>query len=318
MKKRIVIALGGNALGKTPEEQLKLVKKTAKNIVELALDGFDIIVTHGNGPQVGMINLAMETSHEEGVTPSVPFAEVGAMSQGYIGYHLQQSIQKELLKHHMRKSCITLITQVLVDKEDPAFKNPTKPIGDFYTKAQALKLTKEKGYVMKEDAGRGYRRVVASPKPVKIIESGIIRDLLEDHNIVIAAGGGGIPVVEKWNSLRGIDAVIDKDLTSARLASEVKADIFLILTAVDKVYLNYGKEDQQGLNFMSLKEAKQYIEEGQFSEGSMLPKVEACMDFVRHRRTGQAIITSFDRSLDALLGKTGTVITRKVDQNGKK
>ena len=318
MKKRIVIALGGNALGKTPEEQLKLVKKTAKNIVELALDGFDIIVTHGNGPQVGMINLAMETSHEEGVTPSVPFAEVGAMSQGYIGYHLQQSIQKELLKHHMRKSCITLITQVLVDKEDPAFKNPTKPIGDFYTKAQALKLTKEKGYVMKEDAGRGYRRVVASPKPVKIIESGIIRDLLEDHNIVIAAGGGGIPVVEKWNSLRGIDAVIDKDLTSARLASEVKADIFLILTAVDKVYLNYGKEDQQGLNFMSLKEAKQYIEEGQFSEGSMLPKVEACMDFVRHRRTGQAIITSLDRSLDALLGKTGTVITRKVDQNGKK
>lgn len=318
MKKRIVIALGGNALGKTPEEQLKLVKKTAKNIVELALDGFDIIVTHGNGPQVGMINLAMETSHEEGVTPSVPFAEVGAMSQGYIGYHLQQSIQKELLKHHMRKSCITLITQVLVDKEDPAFKNPTKPIGDFYTKAQALKLTKEKGYVMKEDAGRGYRRVVASPKPVKIIESGIIRDLLEDHNIVIAAGGGGIPVVEKWNSLRGIDAVIDKDLTSARLACEVKADIFLILTEVDKVYLNYGKEEQQGLNFMSLKEAKQYIEEGQFSEGSMLPKVEACMDFVRHRRTGQAIITSLDRSLDALLGKTGTVITRKVDQNGKK
>ena len=318
MKKRIVIALGGNALGKTPEEQLKLVKKTAKNIVELALDGFDIIVTHGNGPQVGMINLAMETSHEEGVTPSVPFAEVGAMSQGYIGYHLQQSIQKELLKHHMRKSCITLITQVLVDKEDPAFKNPTKPIGDFYTKAQALKLTKEKGYVMKEDAGRGYRRVVASPKPVKIIESGIIRDLLEDHNIVIAAGGGGIPVVEKWNSLRGIDAVIDKDLTSARLACEVKADIFLILTAVDKVYLNYGREYEQGLNFMSLKEAKQYIEEGQFSEGSMLPKVEACMDFVRHRRTGQAIITSLDRSLDALLGKTGTVITRKVDQNGKK
>ena len=318
MKKRIVIALGGNALGKTPEEQLKLVKKTAKNIVELALDGFDIIVTHGNGPQVGMINLAMETSHEEGVTPSVPFAEVGAMSQGYIGYHLQQSIQKELLKHHMRKSCITLITQVLVDKEDPAFKNPTKPIGDFYTKAQALKLTKEKGYVMKEDAGRGYRRVVASPKPVKIIESGIIRDLLEDHNIVIAAGGGGIPVVEKWNSLRGIDAVIDKDLTSARLACEVKADILVSLTAVKKVYLNYGKEDQQGLNFMSLKEAKQYIEEGQFSEGSMLPKVEACMDFVRHRRTGQAIITSLDRSLDALLGKTGTVITRKVDQNGKK
>lgn len=318
MKKRIVIALGGNALGKTPEEQLKLVKKTAKSIVELARDGFDVIVTHGNGPQVGMINLAMETSHEEGVTPSVPFAEVGAMSQGYIGYHLQQSIQKELLKHHMRRSCIALITQVLVDKQDPAFKNPTKPIGDFYTKAQALKLTKEKGYVMKEDAGRGYRRVVASPKPVKIIESGIISDLLEDHNIVIAAGGGGIPVVEKWKSLRGVAAVIDKDLTSARLACEVKADVFLILTAVDKVYINYGKENQKGLDFMSLKEAQQYIDEKQFAEGSMLPKVEACMDFVKHRRTGQAIITSLDRALDAVLGKTGTVITRKDTKNGKK
>ena len=318
MKKRIVIALGGNALGKTPEEQLKLVKKTAKSIIELAMDGFEIVVTHGNGPQVGMINLAMENSYEDGDTPAMPFAECGAMSQGYIGYHLQQAIQREILKHNLRRSCITLITQVLVDKNDPAFKDPTKPIGDFYTKAQALKITKEKGYVMKEDAGRGYRRVVASPKPLKIIEAGVIRDLLEDRNIVVAAGGGGIPVVRKWNSLRGIDAVIDKDLTSACLAVDLKADIFLILTAVDKVYLNYGKSSQKGIDMMTVKEAKQYIEDKQFSKGSMLPKVEACMEFVKHRRTGQAIITSLDHALEALMGKTGTVITRKGDVYGKK
>lgn len=313
MRKRIVIALGGNALGNTPEEQLKSVKKAAVSIVDLVEDGFDIVVTHGNGPQVGMINEAMEAGSKD-----MPFAECGAMSQGYIGYHLQQSIGKEIVKRRLRRNCITVITQVLVDKDDPAFDNPTKPIGDFYTKAQALKIAKEKGYVMKEDAGRGYRRVVASPKPVKIIESKVIRDLMNKGNIVVAAGGGGVPVVKKYNTLRGVDAVIDKDLTSARLARELKADIFLILTAVDKVYINYGEKDQQGINVMSVKEARQYIKEGQFSEGSMLPKVEACIEFAKSMRTGQAIITSLNKADDALLGKTGTIIVRKEIGNGKK
>lgn len=313
MKKRIVIALGGNALGNTPEEQLKSVKKAAKSIVELAEDGYDVVVTHGNGPQVGMINLAMEAGKTE-----MPFAECGAMSQGYIGYHLQQSIGKEIVKRHLRRQCITIITQVLVDGKDPAFKNPTKPIGEFYTKAQALKISKEKGYVFKDDAGRGYRRVVPSPKPLKIIETKVIRDLVAKRNIVIAAGGGGIPVVKKYNTTKGVDAVIDKDLTSARLAVDLKADIFLILTAVDKVYLDYGTKKQKPLDMMSIKQAKQYMEEKQFSEGSMLPKIEACIDFVKRHRGGQAIITSLEKADDALLGKTGTVIVRKENNNGKK
>lgn len=311
MRKKMVIALGGNALGNTPEEQLKLVKKTAKTIVDLVKEGYDIVVTHGNGPQVGMINLAMEVAHEEENTPSMPFAECGAMSQGYIGYHLQQSIQKELLDRNIRKNCITIITQVLVDSKDPAFKNPTKPIGSFYTKEEALEISKETGYIMKEDAGRGYRRVVASPTPLKIVEKKVIKDLLMHKNIVIAAGGGGIPIVKKGNTVRGVDAVIDKDKTSARLALDIKADIFLILTAVDKVCLNYGTENEKKLDVMSVKEAKEYIKNNEFKEGSMLPKVEACLDFVTHKREGCAIITSLAKAHDALLLKNGTLIVRK-------
>ena len=310
MRKKIVVALGGNALGNSPKEQLKLVKQTAKYIVELA-DTYDVVVTHGNGPQVGMINMAMEVSHEEVNTPQVPFAECGAMSQGYIGYHLQQSIQEELVKHNMRKNCVTVITQVVVDKKDKAFSNPTKPIGSFYTKEEAEKMELERGYTFKEDAGRGYRRVVPSPQPKKIVEAKTISLLLQNKNIVIAGGGGGIPVVYHYNKLKGVDAVIDKDKTSARLAIDMKADVFLILTAVEKVCINYNTANEKKIDFLTPKQAKQYMKTGEFKEGSMLPKIEACLSFVEKRREGQALITSLDKAKEALEGKTGTVISRK-------
>lgn len=310
MRKKIVIALGGNALGNTPEEQLELVKNTAKSIVDLVEKGNNVIITHGNGPQVGMINLAMEVSHQEIESPEMPFAECGAMSQGYIGYHLQQSIQKELVKRGMRKNCLTVITQVEVDNTDPAFKNPTKPIGSFYTKEEADKLIEEKGYTMKEDAGRGYRRVVASPAPQKIVEIKTIKELLKKGNIVIACGGGGIPVVKYRKGYKGVDAVIDKDRTSARLALDLKADMLLILTAVDSVYINYKEEDEQKIRKMTVEEAKEYIKDKEFSEGSMLPKVQACIEFASKSK-GYAMITSLKKAKLALEGKTGTIISKK-------
>ncbi len=309
---KIVIALGGNALGKTPEEQLKLVQNTAKSIVEIVKEGHEVIIAHGNGPQVGMINLAMDFACENNAgTPNMPFAECGAMSQGYIGYHLQQSISEELRKNNINKDCVTLITQVEVDKNDKAFNNPTKPVGMFYSKEDALKIEKEKGYTFVEDAGRGYRRVVPSPKPINIIELNVIKQLIENNNIVIAVGGGGIPVIKTENGYVGTDAVIDKDLSSAKLATQLNADILLILTAVDKVYINYNKSNQESLDEITLEEAQKYIEEGQFAKGSMLPKVEACMNFVKSYPEGKAIITSLDNAREALLGKTGTVIKNK-------
>ncbi len=310
MKKRIVIALGGNALGNSPEEQLRLVQSTAKTIVDLAND-YDIVVTHGNGPQVGMINMAMEVAHDEVDSPDVPFAECGAMSQGYIGYHLQQSIQEELYKRGMRKNCATVLTQVVVDKKDKAFSKPTKPIGNFYTKEEADELAKQRGYIFKEDAGRGYRRVVASPEPKKIVESKTIKLLLKNRNIVIAGGGGGIPVVSYYRKLKGVDAVIDKDKTSAKIALDIKADIFLILTAVDKVCINYNTPDEKKLDSLSVTAAKKYMASGEFKPGSMLPKIQACLSFVEHnRRGGVAIIASLDKAKQALEGKSGTVIRR--------
>ena len=310
MRKKIVIALGGNALGNSPSEQLELVKTTAKSIVDLVEAGNYVIVTHGNGPQVGMINLAMEVSHQETESPEMPFAECGAMSQGYIGYHLQQSIQKELVKRGMRRNCLTVITQVEVDKEDPAFKNPTKPIGTFYTKEEADKISLEKGYIMKEDAGRGYRRVVASPVPKKIVENRTIKDLLKKGNIVIACGGGGIPVVKYRNGYKGIDAVIDKDRTSARLALDLKADILLILTAVDQVYINFNEENEQKIQKMTIAEAKEFMKAKEFKEGSMLPKVEASIEFASKSK-GYAMITSLKKAKLALEGKAGTIICKK-------
>ncbi len=310
MKKRMVIALGGNALGSTPQEQLQLVKETAKSIVDLVEKGNKVIITHGNGPQVGMINLAMEVSHEETNSPEMPFAECGAMSQGYIGYHLQQSIQRELVKRGLRRNCLTVITQVEVDKNDPAFSNPTKPIGRFYTKEEAEKLVKEKGYIMKEDAGRGYRRVVASPKPIKIVEINTIKHLLDKGNIVIACGGGGIPVIKDKKGYKGVDAVIDKDRTSSRLACSLQADLFLILTAVDEVYINYNEKDEHKIREMTIKEAKEFIKDKEFAEGSMLPKIEACIDFASFTKKGYAMITSLKKASLALEGKVGTIIRK--------
>ena len=296
---KIVVALGGNALGKDNEEQKKLVKNTAKQLVDLVEQGNDLIITHGNGPQVGKINIAMEKDE-------IPFPECGAMSQSYIGYHLQQAITNELDRRQIDKKCATVVTQVLVDRNDKAFKDPTKPIGNFYTKKEAEEQ-EEKGYIFKEDAKRGYRRVVASPKPVKIIELDLIKELIDKGNIVIACGGGGIPVIEKNNKLTGVDAVIDKDLTSALLAEELEADKLLILTDINKVCINYKQENEKKLDILTLEEATTYIKQDEFSKGSMLPKVEACLQFVKNTNK-DAIITSLNKGVDALNGKNGTLI----------
>ena len=313
MSKRIVIALGGNALGNNPKEQLELVKNTAKAIVELIKEGHEIMIGHGNGPQVGMINLAMEYASQEGAnTPTMPFPECGAMSQGYIGYHLQQAIGNELKRENIDKCCVTVITQVVVDEHDPAFKNPTKPIGSFYTKEDAEKIEKEKGYTFVEDSGRGYRRVVASPKPVEIVESNVIEKIVATGNIVITVGGGGIPVIKTNNGeLKGVPAVIDKDSSSAKLAQDLAADMLIILTAVEKVAINFNKPDQKDLSSMTLKECEKYISEGHFAKGSMLPKVEACKKFVEESpKNAVAIITSLEKAAEAIRGETGTTIRK--------
>lgn len=310
MKKRIVIALGGNALGNSPQEQLELVKETAKTIVDLS-DEYDVIIGHGNGPQVGMINNAMDfSSNEGGNTPYMPFPECGAMSQGYIGYHLTQAIQRELSKRKIEKDVCCIITQVVVDESDDAFKNPTKPIGTFYTKEEVSKISKEKGFIFVEDAGRGYRRVVPSPLPQKIVELNTVEKLVKLGNIVITVGGGGIPVIEKDNGYKGVDAVIDKDRSSAKLALDLKADMLIILTAVDRVYLNFNKSNQEELVEIDSNQARQYIEEGHFAKGSMLPKVQACLEFVENYPNGKALITSLQKAKEALKGETGTIIKK--------
>ena len=312
MAKRIVVALGGNALGNTPEEQLELVRHTAKTIVDLAQDGYEVIVGHGNGPQVGMINLAMEFSCTKGGnTPYMPFPECGAMSQGYIGYHLQQAIQQELKARGVDKECAAIVTQVVVDANDPGFAKPTKPVGSFYTKEEADKIAAEKGFTFVEDAGRGYRRVVPSPIPQRIVELKVVEQLVKAGDIVITVGGGGLPVVETEQGLKGVAAVIDKDRSSALLAQSIGADMLIILTAVDRVCINYNKPDQKELPTMTLEEAEKYIEEKQFAPGSMLPKVQSCMEFVKNNtHGGTALITSLQKAKVALQGETGTIITK--------
>jgi len=312
MAKRIVVALGGNALGNTPEEQLELVRHTAKTIVDLAQEGYEVIVGHGNGPQVGMINLAMEFSCTKGGnTPYMPFPECGAMSQGYIGYHLQQAIQQELKVRGVDKECAAIVTQVVVDANDPGFAKPTKPVGSFYTKEEADKIAAEKGFTFVEDAGRGYRRVVPSPIPQRIVELKVVEQLVKAGDIVITVGGGGIPVVETEHGLKGVAAVIDKDRSSALLAQSIGADMLIILTAVDRVCINYNKPDQKELPTMTLEEAEKYIEEKQFAPGSMLPKVQSCMEFVKNNtHGGTALITSLQKAKVALQGETGTIITK--------
>lgn len=305
---KVVVALGGNALGKSPAEQLELVKNTASSLIGLISAGNEVVISHGNGPQVGQINLGMSYAAEHGQSPAFPFPECGAMSQGYIGYHLQQSLQNELRKRGMTKDVATIVTQIVVDPADSAFQNPTKPIGAFYTKEEADSIAEDKGYIFKEDAGRGWRQVVPSPTPKRIVELNSIKTLIEANELVIAGGGGGVPVVETKEGLKGVPAVIDKDRSSALLADNVGADKLIILTAVDYVAVNFNKPDQKNLEDISVEEAKKYIDEGQFAAGSMLPKVQACMSFVEGHPEREAIITSLSGLDAALAGQLGTVI----------
>lgn len=313
---KIVLALGGNALqkdskDKSAEGQLQACRQTAVSVADLIEDGHEVSIVHGNGPQVGQILASIELAHQvDNGNPLFPFDVVDAFSEGYIGYHLQNTIREELLKRGIKKSVDTITTQVIVDKNDPGFKNPTKPIGSFYSKEEAEKLEKDKGYTMKEDAGRGYRRVVASPKPVDIVEKEAIKTMVDNGFVVIACGGGGIPVVEDGNSLIGVPAVIDKDFAAEKLAEILDADALLILTAVDRVCINFNKPNQEALKEINLEKVDRYIEEGQFAPGSMLPKVEACKKFVLSGDDKMAIIASLSNAKAALRGESGTKIIK--------
>ena len=306
---KIVIALGGNALGNTPKEQLELVRETAKPIVDLIAAGNQVVIAHGNGPQVGMINLGMSTAAEaKAIKSDMPFPECGAMSQGYIGYHLQNAIGNELKKRNMNKEVATVVTQVLVDENDKAFQHPTKPVGAFYDKETADRIAKEKGYTMVEDAGRGYRQVVPSPKPIDVIEKKAVESLIAAGTVVITVGGGGIPVIRKDGLLYGTPAVIDKDFASEKLAELIDADMLVILTAVEKVAINFNKPNVEWLSELTPEKAKALADEGHFAPGSMLPKVQAAVQFAESKKGRTALITSLDKAQDALDGKTGTRI----------
>ena len=302
---RYVVSLGGNALGNNAEEQKKLLINVAEPIVALLKAGHEVIIVHGNGPQVGMINLAFAESKS---TPDMPFPECGAMSQGYIGFHLQNAIYNELAKQGIAKHVATIVTQVVVDEHDPLFQNPTKPVGAFYSKEEADIIAQEKGYVMKEDSGRGYRRVAASPIPVDVVEKEVILSLIKDQHVVICAVGGGIPVIYKGNHLEGIAAVIDKDYASAKVAALVDADYLVILTAVDNAYINYRKPGEKRLELITMAEIEKYSEEGYFAKGSMYPKVQACLMFLKAKTGKTAIISSLEKAKEAFLEKTGTII----------
>jgi carbamate kinase len=300
---KVVIALGGNALGNSAEEQKQLVKETSRSIVDVIEEGNEVIIAHGNGPQVGMINNEMRTV-------GMPFPECGAMSQGYIGYHLQNAIKNEFLTRNIDKTVVTLVTQVEVDKDDPGFTNPTKPIGAFLSYKDARVLENKMGYTMVEDSGRGYRRVVASPKPIDIVEKNVVNQLVDSGNVVITVGGGGIPVIKNDTGYHGVPAVIDKDFASSKLAELVQADALVILTAVDYVAINFGQPDQVNLQEISAKDLRNLIQDGHFAKGSMLPKVEAALQFVESSEGKTAIIASLEKAKLALKHKTGTIITK--------
>lgn len=311
MKKKIVVALGGNALGKNLPEQMAAVKKTSVAIADLIAMGNDVVISHGNGPQVGMIQEAMTflvRAYPDKYVPC-PLSVCTAMSQGYIGYDLQNFLREELLNRGIIKEVTSLLTQVEVDPNDPAFLNPTKPIGAFLTKEEADKLVKERNYKVIEDSGRGYRRVVASPIPVRIVELNTINDLVQSGHVVIACGGGGIPVIRMdHNHLKGAAAVVDKDFASSLLAKDINADMLIILTAVEKVAINFGKANEKWINEMSVKEAETYIAQDQFGKGSMLPKVKAAVEFVKSNPNRTALITLLAKAKDGIEGKTGTII----------
>ena len=302
---RYVVSLGGNALGNNSEEQKKALIKVADAITDLIIDNNEVAIVHGNGPQVGMINLAFETSKE---TPNMPFPECGAMSEGYIGYHIQNALYNSLNQKSINKTVCTVVTQVLVNPNDPLFQNPSKPIGSFYSKEEANEIAKQKGYIMKEDAGRGYRRVVPSPLPIDIIEKDAINSLMKSGQVVICAGGGGIPVIKVDNKLEGVAAVIDKDYASSKLADLINADYLVILTAVDNVCVNYRRDNEKKLDKVSTSELDNYLNEGHFAKGSMYPKVQACLNFVKSGKNKTAIIASLDNAKEAFKEKAGTII----------
>ena len=308
---KIVIALGGNALQSkdsrpTAEDQLEVVKKTCEHIADISAKGYEIAIVHGNGPQVGRILLASETAKD--ITPAMPFDVCGAMSQGYIGYHIQQGLSQVLRENGIDKPVCTIVTQVEVDSADPAFQNPTKPVGAFYTEEEAMQIQAEKGYAMKKDANRGYRRVVPSPKPQKIIEIDTIKTLVDGDTVVVAAGGGGIPVCKKDGKYVGIEAVIDKDFASEVLAEQLDADILMILTEVENVCLNFGKPDEKVLHEVTADEMDKYAAEGHFAPGSMLPKVQAVSKFVHSKPGRVAVITSLENAVNGITGVKGTII----------
>ena len=303
---RLVIALGGNALGIDPKEQRKNVKIASKYLAKIISMGHDVVITHGNGPQVGLINMAFSVGHKHDTNVyEMEFSECGAMSQAYIGYHLTEALNNELKSLGYNKKVTSLLTNVLVDKSDPAFKNPTKPIGPFYTKEEALLLP----YPVKEDSGRGYRRVIASPKPIKIIEEDEIKCLLDNHFPLICLGGGGIPVVKENEEYNGIDAVIDKDFASSTLASSISADMLIILTAVENAKINFGKDTELAIGKIDTITMRKYLENNEFRAGSMKPKVEACLNFLERNNKGIAVITNIENAIDALNLKKGTIIS---------
>ena len=309
---KIVVALGGNALQKngelTAQIQEEVAKETVQKLIPLIKDGHELVIVHGNGPQVGNLVLHEEAGNSPS-TPAMPLHVSVGMTQGMIGYWIQKALKEELSKNRISKNAITIVTQVEVSKDDQAFKNPTKPIGPFYSEEEAQKVAAKKGYVVKEDSGRGWRRVVPSPKPIHILESDAIIDFMKTGAIVIAAGGGGIPVVSNGeNSFEGVDAVIDKDFAAELLAEKINADTLLILTGVDNAMINYGKENQQALSVISPEEAEKYISEGQFGAGSMLPKVQASLKFAK--TGGKSVITSLENAQDAISKNLGTIITQ--------
>ena len=312
MSERIVIALGGNALGNNLPEQMIAVKQTSKAIADLIEQGHQVVIAHGNGPQVGMIQNAMTEltrSNPEKYIPC-PLSVCVAMSQGYIGYDLQNGLREELLDRGIQKGVATVLTQVEVDPDDPAFQNPTKPIGAFMTKEEADALVKERDYKVVEDSGRGYRRVVASPQPQSIVEIQSIQDMVEADLVVVACGGGGIPVFKtEGHHLKGAAAVIDKDFASEKMAEQLDADTLIILTAVEKVAVNFGKPGQRWLDSLTPEEARKYMDEGQFAPGSMLPKVQAAVKFAESRPGRRALITLLEKAGAGVAGETGTTIT---------
>ncbi len=308
-KMRIVVALGGNALGKNLSEQYVAVRETAKAIADLIEYGHDVIVTHGNGPQVGMIDSAMAAlAREDSFQGKTPLSVCVAMSQAYIGYDMQNTLRREMRERNIPRAVSTVLTQVRVDSEDEAFLNPSKPIGKFMTESEAQRAHRKYGHIICEDSGRGYRRVVPSPMPQEIIELAVVRSMVEDGNVVICCGGGGIPVIAENEHLRGVSAVIDKDYASELLAEQLDADLFVILTAVEKVAINFRKDDEMWLDTVTVEQAKEYLRAGHFAKGSMYEKVDAGVMFAASKKGRVALITELHKAKEGLLGLTGTRI----------